>query len=373
MGRVTVFSLAACPHCQRAKAVLTKRGVPFTDVSLTDYPEKRADMLQLADRLTVPQVFFNDTHVGGASDLDALIAAHDRGGGGGGGGEGGRGAPPSAIRTSFDDVIEEVLAAPDPVDARLARPTYAPKPAPAPSERTHPVVVTVGGARALTALDAVRELTAALDIRDRAHNLTVYTRCFVGSHAVDALMRHFGGGGGAPDADADGGVGGVGGGGGGGGVGDRAAAIAFGQALLDAGVMHHVTKGHARFKDEHLFYRLQAHAEPGVLNAFRAEWSDRVDDPLTTVKHLQKTFGELQTAHTAAASGLVDYAALRADPKFALDFREAVCEFRAVDLGAMHNATRLAFLINLYNLMILTAMAQLGGALHVGIKLTHDP
>ena len=52
MGRITVFHLATCPHCQRAKALLTQRGITYHDISLTDYPEMRAGMLQLADRLT---------------------------------------------------------------------------------------------------------------------------------------------------------------------------------------------------------------------------------------------------------------------------------------------------------------------------------
>ena len=42
---------------------------------MDSYPERRADMLALADRLTVPQIFFNTTHIGGSSDLTAL---HDR-------------------------------------------------------------------------------------------------------------------------------------------------------------------------------------------------------------------------------------------------------------------------------------------------------
>jgi len=41
---------------------------------LPDYPEKRSDMLQLADRLTVPQIFFNDRHMGGASDVEQMLS-----------------------------------------------------------------------------------------------------------------------------------------------------------------------------------------------------------------------------------------------------------------------------------------------------------
>jgi len=41
----------------------TSPGWEFTEINISLYPEKRADMLRVADRLTVPQVFFNDKHV----------------------------------------------------------------------------------------------------------------------------------------------------------------------------------------------------------------------------------------------------------------------------------------------------------------------
>ena len=72
MGRVTIFSLPTCPHCKKAKSLLTDYGVEFYDISLGSYPEKRPDMLKLTDRLTVPQIFFDDNHIGGAADLDVL-------------------------------------------------------------------------------------------------------------------------------------------------------------------------------------------------------------------------------------------------------------------------------------------------------------
>lgn len=49
-------------------------GWEYTNINLSVYPEKRADMLKLADRLTVPQIFFNDKHIGGATDFDYVLA-----------------------------------------------------------------------------------------------------------------------------------------------------------------------------------------------------------------------------------------------------------------------------------------------------------
>eukprot|EP01044_Picomonas_judraskeda_P015836 COSAG03_NODE_2720_length_2498_cov_2.215090_2_plen_154_part_01 len=109
MGRITVFSTATCPHCKRAKALLAEKGWDFTEVSLSDYPEKRGAMLQLADKLSVPQIFFNETHLGGAAELAAL---EERG--------------------ELQALYEEMAAAPEPTDARLAKPDYEPVPPAAP-------------------------------------------------------------------------------------------------------------------------------------------------------------------------------------------------------------------------------------------------
>ncbi len=49
MGKVTVFSLDTCPHCKRAKELLTKKGVEFQEISLTKNPEWRARMFLLAN------------------------------------------------------------------------------------------------------------------------------------------------------------------------------------------------------------------------------------------------------------------------------------------------------------------------------------
>ena len=69
MGRITIFALSSCPHCKRVKAFLTDKSWEYYEISLTSYPEKRSDMLALADRLTVPQVFFNTRHLGGAAEV----------------------------------------------------------------------------------------------------------------------------------------------------------------------------------------------------------------------------------------------------------------------------------------------------------------
>ncbi|KAK0153791.1 Glutaredoxin [Merluccius polli] len=71
-GRVTIYSIQGCPHCVQAKASLGRLGVPVCEVDLGQHPELRAAVKELTGRSTVPQIFFNQVHVGGNDDLQKL-------------------------------------------------------------------------------------------------------------------------------------------------------------------------------------------------------------------------------------------------------------------------------------------------------------
>lgn len=72
MANVTIYSSAFCPYCIRAKALLQRKGVAYTDLSIDRRPDVRAEMIALAGRTSVPQIWINNQHVGGCDDLHAL-------------------------------------------------------------------------------------------------------------------------------------------------------------------------------------------------------------------------------------------------------------------------------------------------------------
>jgi glutaredoxin 3 len=74
MVPVTVYTTKVCPYCVRAKALLDRRGIPYTEVDVTHDPEKRAWLVQTTGRRTVPQIFIGDRPVGGSDDIHALDA-----------------------------------------------------------------------------------------------------------------------------------------------------------------------------------------------------------------------------------------------------------------------------------------------------------
>lgn len=75
MKPVTVYSTQVCPYCARAKALLERKHVPYTDIMVDRDPDKLAEMMQKSGRRTVPQIFVGETHVGGCDELYALDRA----------------------------------------------------------------------------------------------------------------------------------------------------------------------------------------------------------------------------------------------------------------------------------------------------------
>ncbi len=76
MPPIEIYTTPWCGYCRAAKALLTRKGVAFTEIDVSEDPERRREMLARANgRWTVPQIFIGDTHVGGSDDLHALERA----------------------------------------------------------------------------------------------------------------------------------------------------------------------------------------------------------------------------------------------------------------------------------------------------------
>jgi glutaredoxin 3 len=76
VAKVEVYTTTFCPYCVRAKSLLKSKGVPFTEIDVTDDAALREKMVELAGgRRTVPEIFINGKIVGGYDDLKALDEA----------------------------------------------------------------------------------------------------------------------------------------------------------------------------------------------------------------------------------------------------------------------------------------------------------
>jgi len=76
MPSVEIYTTRFCPYCHRAKALLRRKGVEFSEIDLAGNWERRDEMIKRANgRITVPQIFIGAVHVGGCDDLHALERA----------------------------------------------------------------------------------------------------------------------------------------------------------------------------------------------------------------------------------------------------------------------------------------------------------
>ena len=71
-GRIVVYSTTGCPHCKAAKGKLERLNLPYEEINLTVHPDQRDVMIKATNKRTVPQIFFNDRHVGGNEELQNL-------------------------------------------------------------------------------------------------------------------------------------------------------------------------------------------------------------------------------------------------------------------------------------------------------------
>ena len=72
MPKVTIYTTPICPYCVRAKQLLAKKGVAFDEIDVFMDADKRAEMEEKSGRYTVPQVFVDETPIGGCDELYAL-------------------------------------------------------------------------------------------------------------------------------------------------------------------------------------------------------------------------------------------------------------------------------------------------------------
>jgi glutaredoxin 3 len=76
MPPVEIYTSRFCPYCHAAKALLSRKGVVFTEINLSHDFERRDEMIERANgMMTVPQIFIGAVHVGGSDELHALERA----------------------------------------------------------------------------------------------------------------------------------------------------------------------------------------------------------------------------------------------------------------------------------------------------------
>ena len=68
-----MYSGPMCAFCEAAKRLLVRNNLEFKEIDISSQDGLRDEMIQKANgKRTIPQIFFNDEHIGGYQELRAL-------------------------------------------------------------------------------------------------------------------------------------------------------------------------------------------------------------------------------------------------------------------------------------------------------------
>jgi glutaredoxin 3 len=72
MPKILIYTKSYCPYCDRAKALLQRKGASYEEISVEGDEKLYSELKQKTGLMTVPQIFINDELIGGYTDLAAL-------------------------------------------------------------------------------------------------------------------------------------------------------------------------------------------------------------------------------------------------------------------------------------------------------------
>ena len=73
MKLVTIYTGPRCNYCEAAKRLLTRNNAPYKEIDISIIEGAMDEMIKKANgKRTIPQIFFDDQHIGGYDEVRAL-------------------------------------------------------------------------------------------------------------------------------------------------------------------------------------------------------------------------------------------------------------------------------------------------------------
>ncbi len=73
MKNVVIYSINNCSYCEAAKALLKRLAIPFSEINISSDHEARLALVAKTGHRTMPQIFIDDTFIGGYAELKAFL------------------------------------------------------------------------------------------------------------------------------------------------------------------------------------------------------------------------------------------------------------------------------------------------------------
>ena len=73
MKKITMYTGPLCNYCEAAKRLLARNNAPYNEIDISKVDGAMDEMIKKANgKRTIPQIFFDDQHIGGYDEVRAL-------------------------------------------------------------------------------------------------------------------------------------------------------------------------------------------------------------------------------------------------------------------------------------------------------------
>ena len=73
MNQVKILTSPTCSYCHAAKDLLQREGISYQEVDAVRDSEQAQQLLAQSGQRTVPQIFINESPIGGFTELSELL------------------------------------------------------------------------------------------------------------------------------------------------------------------------------------------------------------------------------------------------------------------------------------------------------------
>ncbi|KAK4341394.1 hypothetical protein RND71_039895 [Anisodus tanguticus] len=296
-GRIILYTRLGCKESRQVRRFLHRKRLGYVEVNIDVYPSRKMELEKIAGDSDVPRVFFNEVLIGGWSELKSL---DDSG----------------KLSEKIEYVVDEV-------------PSFE---APLPPLSGEDDLSSSGSIDELAVI--VKKMKQSIALKDRFYKLRRFTNCFLGSEAVDFLSE---------DQYLE-----------------REEAVEFGRKLSSNLFFQYVLDENV-FEDGNHLYRFldddpfvsQCQNIPRGLTEVKPKPMIEISSRLRFLSHA------IFEAYASEDGMHVDYRSIHGSEEFARYLRITE-ELQRVNLIDMPREEKLAFLINLYNMMAIHAILVWG-------------
>ncbi|KAL4333095.1 hypothetical protein GQ457_07G023310 [Hibiscus cannabinus] len=297
-GRIMLYTRLGCQDCREVRLFLHRKRLRYVEINIDVYPSRKLELEKFSGSCAVPKVIFNEVLIGGLSELKGL----DESG-------------------KLDDKIDFLIAEEPSTEAPL------------PPLSGEDDVSNDGSVDELALI--VQKMKETIVVKDRLYKMRRFTNCFLGSEAVDFLSE---------DQYLE-----------------REEAVEYGQKLASELFFRHVLDENL-FEDGDHLYRFLGH-DPTVSSQCHNIPSGIIElkpKPIAEIaSRLRVLSCAIFEAYASEDGTHIDYMSIHGSEEFARYLR-IVQELQRVKVQDMPREEKLAFFINLYNMMAIHAILAWG-------------